>query len=71
MISHARIVDRGENNSTYNDLSVAIARDPGAIFFKENTYGRLSARICCTCGFTELYCQNVEELWQAHIEGGQ
>lgn len=54
VIADAKAVDR-DDGSTYRDLTVATFRRPEALIFKERQESALSAWVCASCGFTELY----------------
>jgi predicted nucleic-acid-binding Zn-ribbon protein len=57
LIKDAKAVDRGDYNSGH-DLSVATYRNPDALIFKGKHESPLSAWVCRTCGFVELYADS-------------
>ena len=65
VIKHVRLVDRGHGDSR-KDLSVEIYEKPEALIFKGTHKGPLNAWVCGSCGFTELYVANAEELWRVY-----
>ncbi|HLK59900.1 MAG TPA: hypothetical protein VKU00_25285 [Chthonomonadaceae bacterium] len=65
IIPEARIWVRGPSDMT-NELQVEVNEKPNALLFKGAHYGVLRAWICGTCGFTELYVNNPEELYTAY-----
>ena len=54
IIADAKAVDRGDQNWE-GDLSVATFGKPDAIIFKDKRKSFLSAWVCRSCGFVELY----------------
>ena len=54
IIADAKAVDRGESDFQ-RDLSVATYRKPEALIFKGKQSTSLSAWVCVTCGYIELY----------------
>lgn len=67
MIQGVRIIDRGDDNAAY-DFSAVVDTKPSAIFFKGRCYGPMRASICGSCGYTEFYATNPEELYDAYQE---
>ena len=57
MIADAKVIDRGDY-SAQHDLSVATYRKPQALLFKGQVTTTVSAWVCGTCGFVELYADN-------------
>jgi predicted nucleic-acid-binding Zn-ribbon protein len=53
----AKVLDRGEYNVT-GEMSVATFRKPDALIFKQEQQTTVSAWVCCTCGFVELYADH-------------
>ncbi|MEL7363299.1 MAG: hypothetical protein AAFN13_14585 [Bacteroidota bacterium] len=47
-------------------IQVSVQANPSAIMIKGTTHGILRARICATCGYAELYANNLDALWHAH-----
>lgn len=64
IIPDVRILDR--NYSVVGDLSVEIYENPDALLFKGAHNGKLQARICGQCGYTELYLENPAQLFAAY-----
>ena len=65
VIKRARIADRAQGNAAH-DLNVELYENPEAMIFKGTLKGPLRAWICGSCGFTEFYVHNPEELWEFH-----
>jgi predicted nucleic-acid-binding Zn-ribbon protein len=64
IVPRARVLDQGE----YSDgvLKAALDRNPEAWIFKGTVLSSLCACICADCGFTELYADHPEELYQVY-----
>jgi predicted nucleic-acid-binding Zn-ribbon protein len=60
----ASVMDQGH----YSDgtLKTYVYSNPEAWVFKGTVYGRLQARICGECGYTELFTTNAQELYDAY-----
>ena len=56
MIADAKVIDR--DYSAEHDLSVATFREPKAWVFKGRAMTTVSAWVCGTCGFIELYADD-------------
>ncbi|MEM8558719.1 MAG: hypothetical protein AAGG50_12940 [Bacteroidota bacterium] len=52
-------------------LEVRVQANPSAVMIKGTVKGEVSARICATCGYTELYSSNLDALWRAHEKAQQ
>ena len=63
VIKRARFADRGHGNST-DDQVIELFENPDAMIFKGAFKQTLHAWVCGTCGYTELYVDNPEELWK-------
>lgn len=63
VIQRAMIVDESRKGET--NLKVRVDADPTAMVFKKATRSDVHAYICSSCGFTELYADNPEELYRA------
>jgi hypothetical protein len=63
----ASVQDQGQ----YSDgsLKAYVYSNPEAWVFKGAVYGRLQARVCGECGFTELFTTNARELYEAYRSG--
>jgi hypothetical protein len=48
-------MDRGDYNQDAGNLSTVVYAEPTALIFKGKQRHELSARVCGSCGFTELY----------------
>jgi predicted nucleic-acid-binding Zn-ribbon protein len=59
LLENTRIIDHGHLNSK-GDLEIAVYEKPEAWIFKGERAGVLRAWICNGCGFTELYCVELE-----------
>jgi hypothetical protein len=57
-------MDQGQ----YSDgtLKAYVYSNPEAWVFKGTVYGRLQARVCGECGYTELFTTNAQELYEAY-----
>lgn len=65
IIPEARIIDKGDSNIASN-LQVVIDENPEAFFFKGRIPSNLFAKVCGTCGFTEIYAQDYDSLYTAY-----
>jgi len=62
VIPNVRAIYRGELN---RDLELRIEADPGAVLFTEPAYTTMGARVCGSCGYTELYAADPASLLEA------
>jgi hypothetical protein len=69
VIPDAQIYDQGQYSN--HDLQVVVAREPDALIFKQHVFGRLRARVCGTCGHTELHTHNHAALYQVYQQAGK
>jgi len=53
IISDAKVIDRV--NAAEMDLTIATYGKPEALLFKDQRVSTVSAWVCGSCGFTELY----------------
>jgi predicted nucleic-acid-binding Zn-ribbon protein len=61
IIVDAKVVDRAHYNAG-QDLSIQTFRDPDAFLFKGDRNSTVSAWVCRTCGYVELYADSVGAL---------
>lgn len=61
VIADAKSIDRGESFIEH-DMAVATFRNPQAILFKGQQVSAVSAWVCGTCGFLELYADKPEAI---------
>ncbi len=54
---------RDQNGGT---VTLCVYRHPDALIFGGPVLSTLHARVCANCGYTELYAQDGEALYQAH-----
>jgi hypothetical protein len=40
--------------------------DPNALLLRGTVFGKLRARVCGGCGYTEIYTKNFEKLYEAY-----
>ncbi|MBX7218954.1 MAG: hypothetical protein K1Y36_03335 [Blastocatellia bacterium] len=64
VIPEVQVFDQGQYSDTH--LKVALHEKPDAWLFKGTHLGVLKAWICGTCGYTELYLANPQELYAAY-----
>ena len=64
IIPDVRIDDRTQGR--ISELTIRVPEDPGAFLFKGTHLGTVTAWVCGTCGFMELYVDNPEELYAAY-----
>jgi predicted nucleic-acid-binding Zn-ribbon protein len=64
----ASVMDQGDNSD--GALNTYVYSNPEAWVFKGTVYGRLQARICGECGYTELFTTNARELYDAYRTAG-
>jgi hypothetical protein len=50
------------------DLQVEVQRRPNAVLFKRPERVDLTARVCCACGYTELYVDAPRALYTAYLQ---
>jgi hypothetical protein len=67
VIPRVRVAERGDDNMRY-DLQVEIQRRPNAMFFKRPERADLTARVCCACGYAELYVDAPGALYTAYLQ---
>ena len=67
VIPRARVAERGDDNMRY-DLQVEVQRRPNAMLFKRPERVDLTARVCCACGYTELYVDAPRALYTAYLQ---
>ena len=58
IIADAQAVDLGHGNSQ-NEMTVATFGRPGALIFKDKRDTTVSAWVCESCGYVELYADNL------------
>ncbi|MBL8218726.1 MAG: hypothetical protein JNL62_05835 [Bryobacterales bacterium] len=66
MIPRVRVMDRGQGNSDAGDLSVVTYKSPSAFFFQGAEKMSLYARICGECGYTELFAEYPDDLYERY-----
>ena len=66
VVPHARIMDRGDYNADSGDLSAVVYANPSALLFKGSQRHELSARVCGSCGYTELYLTDPEGFYETY-----
>ena len=67
VIPRVRVAERGDDNMRY-DLQVEVQRRPNAFLFKRPERVDLTARVCCACGYTELYADAPRALYSAWLQ---
>jgi len=65
IIPRVRVVDNAPSGGKI-DLAVEICENPDALLFKGTHIGKLYARICGNCGYTELFVENPREILQVY-----
>ncbi len=65
VMTDLHINDKGHYGAdTSEGLTVEVQGDPKAIFFKEIVRASLTANVCSSCGFTEIFTAgNLDRLW--------
>lgn len=66
IVPAARIMDRGHYSGDAGNLSLVVYEDPDALLFKGSHEGSLFGRVCGECGYTELYLENPQELYEIY-----
>jgi predicted nucleic-acid-binding Zn-ribbon protein len=69
IIPMADVMDQGQHSD--GKLKAVVYKNPEAWVFKGAVTGRIAAKICVDCGFTELYTTNAKELYDAHRASGK
>jgi hypothetical protein len=64
VVPRAAVWDQGRYSS--GTLQVYVEANPGAFLFRGTTYATLHARVCAACGYTELFADGAEGLYQAY-----
>ncbi|HEY1121801.1 MAG TPA: hypothetical protein VGE67_09380 [Haloferula sp.] len=54
IIADAKAIDRAHGN-LHQELSIATFRNPDAVFFQGKQETTVSAWVCSSCGYVELY----------------
>jgi predicted nucleic-acid-binding Zn-ribbon protein len=64
IVPDAEILDQGQ----YSDgtLKAKYELNPSAFFHKGRVVTKLLARVCVSCGYTELYAEHPEELYETY-----
>ena len=57
VIEDAKVIDH-THHSSQTDLSLGTYRNPQALIFKGQVRTTVSAWVCASCGFIELYADN-------------
>jgi hypothetical protein len=65
MMASVRLLDRTADMSA-KDLTAEVYEYPNALLFKGTVGVTLRAHICGSCGYSELYADTPEGLWQAY-----
>ena len=61
MIADAKVIDH-THHSSQTDLSLGMYRKPEAYIFKGQVRTAVSAWVCASCGFIELYADDPGKL---------
>ena len=69
LITDAKVIDRGHGNSEREKMTVATYSNPGAWLFTGKSASPVSAFICASCGYMELYVDSPRTLQQNAGEG--
>ena len=69
VIPDAQIYDQGQFSNHH--LQVVVAREPDALVFKQEVFGQLRARVCGSCGHTELHTVNHAALYHVYLDAGR
>jgi len=70
IIPRATVRDMGDYNAP-GRLALMLHENPDALIFKETFICDLSARVCCSCGYAELYAEQPAELYAAYERSKQ
>lgn len=65
IVPRAEVWDRTDVN-TGGRLYAYVYSRPDAILLKGTVYATLHARVCGDCGYTELYADGADDLYDAH-----
>ena len=68
IMADVMVLDVGENGPFPLRVRIEEPEPPkhGFIWMPKTAKGDIRAWICCQCGFTELYTNNLEELYQIY-----
>ncbi len=66
VVPQARVMDRGHYSGDAGNLTLVVYENPEALIFKGTHEGALYARVCGECGYTELFLENPEELYEIY-----
>jgi hypothetical protein len=68
IIPAVRLEDDHEHGWAAREHAVYIATKPEAVLFQGIVSSRIRAFICGACGYTALFADEPEQLWQAYQE---
>lgn len=66
IIPRVRVLDRDEGG--IRDLQVEVQRRPNAVLFKRPERSTISAQVCGSCGYAELYVEAPRALYGAYLQ---
>ena len=66
VVPKARVMDRGHYSGDAGNLALVVYENPDALIFKGSHKGELYARVCGDCGYTEMYLENPQELYEIY-----
>ena len=65
IISDAKVISKGYHPGL---TKVSVIRHPHAMIFEDPEEADLKAWICGNCGYTEIYADDPQRLFDAHVE---
>jgi hypothetical protein len=68
VVPRARVIDRGDYSADIGNVQVGVSRKPFALIFKGHEKIDMFARVCGECGFTELFVDEPEAIYDAYAE---
>ena len=63
VVPNVPIRDQGDGGA---DLYAMFSENPKALLNKKRTLHKLSAKICCNCGYSEVYASDLDTLYAAY-----
>lgn len=54
---------RDQRGGVSQSICAVYFKNPEALLFKDSVYAKITANICGTCGFVELYIKDAEEFY--------
>ena len=66
IIPDARVLSN--DSGSHAPLEVGVQKTPAALMMKGEVRSRTRAQVCADCGLVEVYAEDPDALWQAHLD---